>query len=129
MNKSLCRLTGAIAALKDSAKVEAFLREILTPNEFHDLALRWELVELLAAGVSQRNISARLGISLCKITRGAKILKSKKSVVAEFVRKAAARPASKSAPKPKCAPKPAKPKKAVKHGTRVPVKPKNKVRR
>lgn len=127
MKKSLCRLIGAIAALKDPAKVETFLREILTPNEFHDLALRWELVELLAAGVSQRNISAQLGISLCKITRGAKILKSKKSVVAEFVRKAAAKPAPK--PAPKSAPKTAKPKKAVKHGTRVPVKPKNKVRR
>jgi len=105
------RMGEALAGLRP-AEVEAFLRELLTPGEFHDLALRWELVELLAAGVSQRTVAARLGISLCKITRGARIMKKRNGIVAGLV-----------------APGPAKvraagPAKAVrkvegKHGTRV----------
>ena len=109
------RLAEAVAMLERPAQVEQFLRELLTPGELHDLALRWELVELLAAGVPQRQIAARLGVSLCKITRGAKILKKRRGVVAALV-----------APKPVPAerPKAASAKKVVKkHGTRVARKP------
>jgi len=59
---------------------------MLTPREYHDFMLRWELLTLLADGVSQRNIAERLGISLCKITRGAKILKKKNGIVAKFLK-------------------------------------------
>ena len=79
------RLSMALVSLRDPARVEQFLREILTPCEQHDLGLRWELVELLSQGIPQRKIGTRLGISLCKITRGAKILKEKGSVTASLV--------------------------------------------
>lgn len=101
MTPSIGRFAAALGSLSPAAKVEALLREILTPGEFHDLALRWELVELLAAGVSQRQIAARLGVSLCKITRGAKILKIRNGVVASLVtKKAAARPVKKQPVRP-----------------------------
>ncbi len=85
MSKAFMRLTEAVASLRQPARIEAFLKELLTPGELHDFALRWELVELLAAGVSQRQIATKLGISLCKITRGAKILKKRNGVVAGLV--------------------------------------------
>ncbi|MGN0846970.1 MAG: Trp family transcriptional regulator [Kiritimatiellia bacterium] len=106
MSRSFARLAAAVASLRQPAKIEAFLNELLTPCELHDFALRWELVELLAEGVPQRQIAAKLGVSLCKITRGAKILKKRNGVLAGLV---AAKPG-----------KPAAVKKAVKvHGTRV----------
>jgi TrpR family trp operon transcriptional repressor len=62
-----------------------FLEEILTPAERKDLALRWQLMQMLQAGVSQRKIASDLGISLCKITRGAKILKDPASVTKRYL--------------------------------------------
>jgi len=58
----------------------AFFDEIFTGRERNDLALRWKLMQRLADGVPQRKIAAELGISLCKITRGAKVLKIPGSV-------------------------------------------------
>ena len=82
------RLAKAIMSLESASEAESFLREMLTPCELHDIVLRWQLMEHLAAGGTQRAIAEKLGISLCKITRGARLLKSRKSVVARLVRKA-----------------------------------------
>ncbi|MCE5186975.1 MAG: trp operon repressor [Planctomycetaceae bacterium] len=71
--KALCDIT-------DSKKMQSFLEEILTPAERRDLALRWDLMKRLKAGTSQRQIASELGISLCKITRGAKVLKNSESI-------------------------------------------------
>ena len=57
-----------------------FLEEVLTPAERKDLALRWELMRRLTEGDAQRQIAEDLGVSLCKITRGARILKQTDSV-------------------------------------------------
>ncbi len=59
-----------------------FLNELLTAGEMRDITLRWMLLERLAAGETQRRIAEDLKISLCKITRGSKILKQKDSVTA-----------------------------------------------
>lgn len=79
------RLAASVASLRNAAEVETFLDELLTPAEIHDLALRWQLLELLGQGVPQREIAHRLGISLCKITRGSRILKNPGSVARRFV--------------------------------------------
>ena len=57
------------------------MNELLTKSEISDLTLRWNLLCMLSEGLSQREIAAKLGVSLCKITRGAKILKDDKGVV------------------------------------------------
>jgi TrpR family trp operon transcriptional repressor len=62
-----------------------FLQEILTPAEIYTLVLRWELVKLLHKGVPQRQISQRLGISLCKITRGSREMKKEGSAIREVL--------------------------------------------
>ena len=144
MSTAFSRLAQALAGQKTPAAIENFLLELLTPGEVHDLQLRWELVELLVDGVSQRQIASRLGVSLCKITRGAKILKKRNGAVAASFGK----PAKKTAAKPAAAAKrpsqkrPAPPKSAGtsvrtktvkkvvgKNGTRIPGKSKNQARR
>ena len=158
MSSAFSRLAAAVSAQRQPAAIERFLLELLTPGEAHDLALRWELVELLVGGVSQRQIASRLGISLCKITRGAKILKKRNGAVAASFGKAPARkgasaPVKKGAPaaaktpvrkaasaarkpaqgSPAPAAKPVRTKTEKKvvgrNGTRIPGKSKNQVRR
>jgi TrpR family trp operon transcriptional repressor len=74
--ESLRDLTLALAGPTRSQNAYDLLFALLTPREREEIALRWQLVQLLAEGLSQRAISGQLGISLCKITRGARELKS-----------------------------------------------------
>lgn len=69
-----------LCSICDPDQMQRFLAEVLTPSERRDLALRWELMRQLKQGVPQRQIAKELGISLCKITRGAKILKQDHSI-------------------------------------------------
>ena len=82
--QGLCR---AIAGLRDPQDVDGFLRALLTPAERARIALRWRLVCLLEAGVKERAIADRLGISLCIITRGSRELKHGPSCFRDNVRK------------------------------------------
>jgi TrpR family transcriptional regulator, trp operon repressor len=87
-NKTRSDVSGIVdvlCQLKDRADMERFLGEVLTPAELRDLGLRWELMGKLSSGISQRQIAAELGISLCKITRGAKILKDMQSISRKFL--------------------------------------------
>lgn len=54
--------------------LRAFLRDLLTPAEYRDTALRWRIVKLLSQGIPQRDIAESLGVSLSKITRGSREL-------------------------------------------------------
>jgi len=78
-------LVSALCQVSDPEEMEAFLREVLTPAELRDLALRWELMQRLQQGQTQRQIAADLGVSLCKITRGARILKQKGAISKRFL--------------------------------------------
>ena len=84
----------AVAALftrvRGRRAMRRLLDEILTPAETRDLALRWRLVQRLHAGVPQRRIADELGISLCKITRGSRILKRADGVIRGLLDAAAA---------------------------------------
>ena len=69
----------SLAAAGDAVLIRRFLESILTPREREEIAGRWELVKLLSRGESQRHVARRLGMSLCKITRGSRELKKKDS--------------------------------------------------
>ena len=77
----LAELAVLIHKAPDAGLVEGFLREILTPSEIEGISFRWELVKRLEGGQSQRAIAAELGLSLCKITRGSRILKKPDSAL------------------------------------------------
>lgn len=78
MNK-LKEIAGVLAETGDGELIEGFLKSILTRNELDEISSRWELVKLLEEGLSQRKIAEKLGISLCKITRGSRELRKSNS--------------------------------------------------
>ncbi len=80
-------ITDVFARVGSAADMRQFFDEILTTAEARDLALRWMLLQRLNAGVPQRKIAEELGISLCKITRGSRILKDRKSVTVRMLGK------------------------------------------
>lgn len=69
------------AGVPNRRNMRRMLDELLTPSELYDLALRWKLLQRLQAGFPQRRIAADLGVSLCKITRGSRILKLPQGVI------------------------------------------------
>lgn len=69
------------SAAENASQIEKLLRELLTGSEAAKLSLRWDIVKLLFEGKSQRTIAADLGVSLCKITRGARELKKENSAL------------------------------------------------
>ena len=72
---------GAELELEGSAeRIERFLAELFTPSECVELSKRWALMRELLAGKSQRAIARELGLSLCKITRGAKYARDEDSL-------------------------------------------------
>ena len=66
--------------IDDPKVMEDFFNEIFTPAERQDLITRWQSMKLISQNIPQRKIAKMLGISLCKITRGAKVLKKENSV-------------------------------------------------
>ena len=71
--------------LHTEAEIESFFKELLTESEIETLSKRWRILKLLTHGYTQREIEKELQVSLCKVTRGAKILKNNNSVLAKFL--------------------------------------------
>lgn len=69
-----------------SQEVLGFLSEILTPAEISTLAKRWQILKMLNQGISQRIIAKELNVSLCKVTRGARILKDLNSISQKLIK-------------------------------------------
>jgi TrpR family trp operon transcriptional repressor len=82
----LTALAEVLVSIKSAKEMERFLRELLTDCELRDIVLRWELMRLLDQGMTQRKIAEDLQISLCKITRGSRILKDPDSVCTQMLR-------------------------------------------
>jgi TrpR family transcriptional regulator, trp operon repressor len=75
----------AFSLVNDYAEMKKLFSEIFTQAEEKDIVLRWELLRQLADGKPQREIAKGLRISLCKITRGAKILKDDGSELRKLI--------------------------------------------
>ncbi len=69
-------LVDVFARTADRKKMEVLFLEIFTPSEIDTLTLRWQLLKDLYEGKTQRKIATDHKISLCKITRGSKLLKA-----------------------------------------------------
>lgn len=79
------RMAAVLSSIHSAEEMRVFLKELLTPGEVRDITLRWRLLERLAEGMPQRKIAEELKISLCKITRGSRILKQKGAVTARVL--------------------------------------------
>ena len=75
------------AVSPSKALLREFLRDLLTPAEYRDTALRWRIVTMLAKGVPQRDIAESLGVSLSKITRGSRELLNETGGFAKALKK------------------------------------------
>lgn len=82
-------LASLFAAVGDPAAMARLFDDLFTRAELHDLILRWRLLKMLHAGVPQRLIAETLGVSLCKITRGSRVLKQPDAVITKLLRQAA----------------------------------------
>lgn len=80
-------LVNIFAKVNDRQEMERLLEELLTPKEMSDLCMRWQLMKELHEGNTQRSIAAKHRMSLCKITRGSKILKKEGSAVRKILEK------------------------------------------
>ena len=69
----------------NSAEIEQFLTEMLTESELSVLSKRWRILNMLSEGITQREIAKELNVSLCKVTRGAKIIKLNNNIVNKYL--------------------------------------------
>ena len=76
-----------LGSLKDDKSRDAFLIDILTPQEYEEIVKRWELVKQLHDGVTQRQIAKNLKISLAKISRGSRMLLNKNGGFNQILKK------------------------------------------
>lgn len=83
----LKELINIFSEIDDPETMEKFFEELFTEAERKDFASRWGLMKDLKTGISQRKIAKARHISLCKITRGSKLLKSENSISGKMIEK------------------------------------------
>ena len=79
-NNNIMNICQAINEMKTKEDVYNFLFEVLTDAEIDALSKRWRILNMLFNGATQREVAKELHVSLCKITRGAAILKNKNAI-------------------------------------------------
>ena len=79
-------LIDSVVKIDSEVEMELFFKELLTESEIETLSKRWRILRMLNEGATQREIAKELQVSLCKVTRGAKILKDEKSVLAKMIK-------------------------------------------
>lgn len=70
-------LVKVFSKVGDAETMGLFLKDILTPNEFEALALRWQIVKKLDKGESHRGVVDDLGLGMSTVTRGSRMLRNK----------------------------------------------------
>lgn len=81
----ISKISDILIGMKNTDEVYSFLNEIFTKAELDDLSKRWRILNMLNCGMTQREIAKELKVSLCKVTRGSKILKNKNSVTTKYL--------------------------------------------
>jgi len=82
--KDLYQLMVAISSEREAKKL---LEDILTPQELDSLAERWQIVQELEKGISQRDISKKLGVSISKVTRGSRVMQYGTGAFKQFLKR------------------------------------------
>ena len=76
-----------LAGITDTRKMRRLMQELLTPKELEDVLRRWQILNDLYQGIPQREIAERHKMSLCKVTRGSRVLQSGNSVCRAVIEK------------------------------------------
>ncbi|DAA96804.1 TPA: transcriptional regulator [Candidatus Gastranaerophilales bacterium HUM_9] len=77
----------SVLSKMNQAEINQFLAEMLTESELSVLSKRWRILNMLSEGITQREIAKELNVGLCKVTRGAKIMKTKDSITNKYLSK------------------------------------------
>jgi len=85
--ENIFEIANLIKSLKTEKDIHDFMLEILTKSELETLSKRWCILKKLSSGSTQREIAKEYNVSLCKVTRGAKILKNKNAITTKFLTK------------------------------------------
>ena len=83
--ENIKEISKLVKRLGSEVEMENFFKELLTESEIETLSKRWRILDMLVKGKTQREIAKELQVSLCKVTRGAKILKDKDSVLGRYL--------------------------------------------
>jgi TrpR family trp operon transcriptional repressor len=62
---------------KDKALLGDFVRDILTPHEFENIAVRFQIVKKLEKGEYQESIAEDLHVGIATVTRGSREMRKK----------------------------------------------------
>ncbi|PIZ86344.1 hypothetical protein COX94_00405 [Candidatus Nomurabacteria bacterium CG_4_10_14_0_2_um_filter_33_9] len=62
---------------KDKELLGDFIKEILTPREFDNIGVRWQIVERIAKGEHHQAIAEDLHLGVATVTRGSREMRKK----------------------------------------------------
>ena len=63
--------------VKDKQLLADFVRDILTPREFENISVRWQIVKRLAKGEHHQSIAEDLHFGVATVTRGSREMRKK----------------------------------------------------
>lgn len=62
---------------KDKKLLADFMKDILTPREFDNISVRWQIVERIAKGEHHQAIAEDLHLGVATVTRGSREMRKK----------------------------------------------------
>ena len=62
---------------KDKSLLADFLKELLTPREYENIGMRWQIVKRLGAGEHHQAIAESLHLGVATVTRGSREMRKK----------------------------------------------------
>ncbi|OGI71710.1 hypothetical protein A3B84_02775 [Candidatus Nomurabacteria bacterium RIFCSPHIGHO2_02_FULL_35_13] len=62
---------------KDRELLGDFIKDILTPREFENIGVRWQIVKRLAKGEYHQSIAEDLHLGVATVTRGSREMRKK----------------------------------------------------
>lgn len=85
--KALKDLNELFASVDSPKEAKILLQDMLTRQELDALAERWQLIQALASGMTQRDAAKKCKVSISKITRGSHELQYGKGGFLYFLKK------------------------------------------
>jgi len=74
-------------AAKNKDLLHELLFDLLSPAEYKDLAVRWQIAKQLKKNLAQRDIAKNLKVSISTVTRGSREMANKKGGFAKILKK------------------------------------------
>lgn len=84
-DENINQICNIISKMNKPEEIKEFFNELFTESEIQDVIQRWNILKMLSENKPQRNIAKTLSVSLCKVTRGAKILKNEQSITRKIL--------------------------------------------